>query len=145
MFLLYTLVLLLLGVAMFLVRRRAASLERKYFHTASEADRLLHNSVARPGNASRSDPFQSAKRAYELGRVVQKRDRLEAKFDYWQRLSKRCGNLLAALRAWKGRKLPYTLGVVDVMGLMYLVDELTVGQYVSVKPLLEMVSSLFTK
>jgi hypothetical protein len=145
MILLYTFVLLLLGGTVFLIRRRAASLERKYYRVAAETERLINQPTYRPGNAGRPDPYQSARRQYQLGHLVEKRDRLEGKFDYWQRLSKRFGSLLAALRSWQGRKLPYTMGVLDVMGLMYLVDELTVGQYVGVKQLAQMVSSLFVK
>jgi hypothetical protein len=145
MILLYTLALILLGGALFLIRRRAASLERKYYRVATETDRLINQPAFRPGNGGRPDPYQSARRHYQLGLLVERRDRLEAKYDYWQKLTKRFGNLLAAVRSWKGRKLPYTLGVIDVMGLMYMVDELTVGQYVSVKPLVQMVGALFTR
>jgi hypothetical protein len=145
MILLYTLLLLLLGVAAFLFQRRVTSLERKYYRVASEADRLLNHVSFRPGNSNRGDLCQSAKRYYQLGVLVQKRDRLEAKYDYWQKLAKRFGNAIARLRAWKGRKLPYTLGVLDVSCAMYLIDELTLGRYVTIKPLVQMVTALFIK
>lgn len=142
MILLYALVLLLLGVALFLTRRRASGLERKYYRAAAEAERLAQHPAYRPGKASRADALQSARRQYELGRLVQKRDRLEAKFDYWQGLAKRLGRRVATVRSWQGRKMPYTMGVLDVMTVLYVVDEFTVGRYVSVKQLVQTVASL---
>jgi hypothetical protein len=145
MILLYTLAVLLLGVAAFLVRYRVRGLERKYYRVATEADRLAKDLPYRQGNTGRPDPYQTARRHYELGRLVQKRDRLEARFDWWQKAAKRLGNYQAAIRAWKGRKLPYTFGVVDVALVMYLIDEFTVGQYASVKQLAQAVAALIGK
>jgi hypothetical protein len=145
MILVYSLVLFLVGGALFLIRRRAARLERRYYRAAAETERLINQPMFRPGNGGRADPYQMARRQYQLGQLVEKRDRLEAKFDYWQRLAKRWGHTLAVLRAWKGRKVPYLMGVLDVAGAMYLIDELTLGQYVSVKQLAQMVASLLVK
>jgi hypothetical protein len=145
MILLYTLMLIFLGAVTFIVQRRVSRLEKKYYRVATQADQLLHGGSFRQGNASRSDPFQSAKRQYQLGLLVQKRDRLESKYDRWQKLAKKAGSLTAAVRSWKGRKLPYTLGVVDVSFAMYLIDELTLGRYVSIKPLVETILALLGK
>jgi hypothetical protein len=41
-----------------------------------------------------------------------------------------------AVRHWKGRKLPYTFGVLDVAAVLCLIDYLGVGQVVSVGNLL---------
>lgn len=144
MILLYTSLLLVLGVAAFLIQRRAARLGRKYVLAAAEADKLLQQSFLKQGNAGRCDPFLNAKRQYLLGEVVDKRDQLEARYDYWRKLAKRSSDLIASLRAWRGRKLPYTLGVVDVSLALYLVDELSVGQYMSVKQLVNLATSYFT-
>ncbi|HXG11132.1 MAG TPA: hypothetical protein VNK04_15335 [Gemmataceae bacterium] len=145
MILLYTLLLLVLGAAAFLIRGRVHRLEKKYYRVAAEADRVLNQANFRPGNGNRHDLCQAAKRYYQLGMLVQKRDRLEAKYDFWQNLSKRVGNLAAAVRTWKGKKLPYTFGVIDVAGAMYLIDELTLGQYVSVKQLVQFVAALLSR
>jgi hypothetical protein len=145
MILLYTLLLFLLGVATFLIGLRVRRLEKKYYRAATQADQLLRGTSLRPGNGNRLDPYESAKRQYQLGLLVQKRDRLEGKFDAWQKLAKRAGNLAAAVRSWKGRKLPYTFGVLDVSAVLYLIDEMSVGQYVSIKPLVEMIVALLPK
>ena len=74
MLLLYTLLLLLFGVAGFLIVRRVASLERKYSKVARQTDKLVRESPFREGNSTRLDPFLVAKRQYQLGLLAQKRD-----------------------------------------------------------------------
>jgi hypothetical protein len=111
MIFLYTTLVVLVGMAHFLIKRRTAALEKKYAHVAKEADTLLRQPNLREGNSSRADPYQAAKRQYQLGLLVQKRDRVEAKYTAWQGVAERTGKLVAGLKNWKGRKLPYTFGV----------------------------------
>ncbi len=145
MLFLYTLVLLLLGVVKFLIDRRAASLERKFARAAREADGLLKAPLVKEGNSSKGDPFQAAKRQYQLGLLVQKRDRLEAKHDAWQARAEKFGAVVEAMRGWKGRKLPYTFGALDVWLALALVDHLGVGEVVSAKAVWQMVVALITQ
>jgi hypothetical protein len=145
MLLLYTALLILVGVAYFLVKRRVASLEKKYSGVVKEADDLLRQSGQRDGNSNRQDPYQSAKRQYQLALVAQKRDRMETSYSRWHRRAERLGKLRHRLRSWKGRKLPYTFGVLDVVGALSLIDALGAGQYLNVRYLLETVTSLFSR
>jgi hypothetical protein len=166
MILLYTFVIVLLVTAKFIIDRRVTRLERKYAQTAKAADQLLHESappeVARAelltvaGIAvsrrthlkdapSKLDLAESAKRHYQLGLLVQKRDRLEDKHDYWQHVSERFGRFVTRVREWKGKKLPYTMGVIDVSSLMYVIDRYGLGEYVSLQRLTELVSTHLTR
>jgi hypothetical protein len=142
MLLVYTFVLLLLGVANFLIRRRVATLEKKFARAAVAADQLVRSPQAREGG--KPDPYQAAKRQYQLALLVHQCDSLEARHDAWQARAEKFGKLVAAVRSWKGRTVPYTFGVVDVMLLLTLVDYLGVGGYVSGRYLVEMVTTWIT-
>jgi hypothetical protein len=141
MILLYTLVLLLLGVAKLLIGWRAAWIARKYARVAVTVDRLTRDNAFRDGNTNRHDVARTAKRYFELGRQVQKKERLEAKHYAWQRWTDCLGGCISRLRNWKGQKLPYTLGALDVWLLFYLVDQFGVGEYVSGRNVIELVQS----
>jgi hypothetical protein len=143
MIFLYTFLLLFLGIVKALIDRRVARLERKYARVAGAADVLVRQPVLREGNSNKSDPCQLAKRQFLLGSLVQKRDRIEAKHVAWQQCSDTFGRLIAGLRDWKGKKLPYTLGVLDVSCVLYLIDYLGVGEYVSIRRLMELIVSHF--
>jgi hypothetical protein len=145
MVVLYTTLVLLLGVATFLIKRRVAALERRYTRVAKEADQLVRQASFKEGNSSRFDPYQNAKRQYRLALVAQKRDRVEARYAAWQARAERCERLTAAVRGWKGRKLPYTLGVLDVGVLLSVIDYLGVGPYDGFRRLLAAAVSLFVK
>src|SRR4051794_36458030 len=132
MILLYSFCLLFLGAVKLMIDRRVARLERRHSKVAQEADRLMRVSYFDGGQPGKSDPGQAAKRQYVLGQLVQRRDRLEAKHDGWQAGAERVTAWAQRLRNWRGKKLPYTFGVVDVSGLLYLVDYCGVGNYVSV-------------
>src|SRR5262245_1052079 len=111
MIFLYTSLLILLGMAHFFVKRRAASLEKKFTRVAKEADTLLRQPVMREGNSNKNaDSYQSAKRQYQLGMLAQKRDRVEAKYARWKGRADKFAKVIARLKNWKGKKLPYTLG-----------------------------------
>ena len=78
---------------------------------------LLPQQAARPvkpGNASTPDALAAAKKQYELGRLVQARDVLEARYLGWQARAERVGSALTRLRSAKGLFVPYLCGVVDV-------------------------------
>ena len=124
MIVLYALGLALLGVATFITGRRARNLERKYVAAAKDAERLSHDLTMRGGNRGQVDPCASARKTYELGRLVQKRDQLEAKYTNWETRSERLARTRKGLRQWKGRLAPYALGAIDaalvIAGLAYI-------------------------
>jgi len=142
MIVLYTVLLLLLGLAKFLVDRRARGLERRYSKLAIEANRLASEAQCKPANGNRADLFLSAKRHYRLGQVAEKRDRLETRYFAWQRWAERLGRGLRTVRSWKGRTLPYTFGVVDVSLAMYLIDHFGLGDRISWDSLVEMAQTI---
>lgn len=91
----------------------AARVERKYAKAAKEAEAVAKLVQAKPASGA-VDPYAVAKSQYELGRLVEKRDALEAKTLAWQARSEKAGVLLAKLRGLNGRLVPYLMGVVDV-------------------------------
>lgn len=145
MIFLYTALLLLVGVVYFLVQRRVAALEKKYTRIVKEADALLRQGNYREGNSNRQDPYQVAKRQYKLAMLAEKRDRLETGYLSWHQRSERLGKLRQRLSVWKGRKLPYTFGAIDVACAMSLIDYLGAGQYLNARHLMELMMSLFTR
>jgi hypothetical protein len=145
MIFLYTALLLLVGVAHFLMKRRVAALEKKYSRLIKEADDLLRQSSHREGNSNRQDPYQSAKRQYQLAMLAQKRDRMETRYGAWHRRAERLGKFRQRMRAWKGRKLPYTFGALDVAATLGLIDYFGAGQYLNARHLVETVTSLLSR
>lgn len=141
MILLYTFVLLLLGAARGLIAWRAAALARKYARVAVNVDRLTRDYTFRDGNSNRQDMCRLAKRYYELGRHVQKKERLEAKHFAWQTRADRLGAALNRVRNWKGQKLPYTLGALDVWLVLYLIDYFGVAEFISARNIAALVSN----
>jgi hypothetical protein len=139
MIFLYSLFVLVLGVAGFLARRRASMLESKYTRIARQADQLLRQSGTKEGNSNRNDPYLTAKRQYVLGQVAQKRDRVEARYAYWQQISEKLNRYAGRVRTWKGLKLPYSFGVIDVASVLWLIDRIGFGDYVSAGRLFELV------
>jgi len=142
MIFLYTSLLLLLGAAKLLVGYRAASLARKHAKAARAADQYLRAPLFKEGNSGRPDPGQAAKRQYLLGLLVQKRDRLEDKHYTWQAVAEKLGRSTNRIRGWRGKKLPYTFGVVDVWLVLYLVDYFGAGEYLSARRVAQLVTSL---
>jgi hypothetical protein len=142
MLLLYTTLLFVLGAIKLLLGRKVAGLERKHATLARAADRLVRETTFREGNTSRPDAFQNARRVYALGQVVQKQDRLEARYETWQGTYDRFARLVSRLRGWKGKTLPYTFGAVDVVGVLVLIDLLGFGDVVSPRSLIQLITSL---
>jgi hypothetical protein len=70
--------------------------------------------VSRPGNANHDFALVAAKRQYELGQLVLKRDALETKYLRRQARSDAVDAVLGRTLGWKGRLVPYLLGVADV-------------------------------
>jgi hypothetical protein len=145
MIFLYTALLLLVGVVYFLIKRRVVALEKKYSTIVKEADDLLRQGNYREGNSNRQDPYQSAKRQFRLAMLAEKRDHMETSYSTWHRRAEQVGKLRQRLHAWKGRKLPYTFGALDVTCVLGLVDYLGAGHYLNARHLVETVASLFTR
>jgi hypothetical protein len=142
MVLIYTLLLVALGTAHFLVKRRTAALEKKFVRVARQADAVLRLTATRPGNCSRHDAYEAAKRQYLLALLATKRDRIEARYTKWQARSERLAKVRARIRAWKGRKVPYTMGALDVVGALALIDYLGAGRYVNARGLVDAIATL---
>ncbi len=121
MILLYTLGWLVLRFGSLITQRRARSLERKYVAAAQQADQLAKQLSYRNGNSNHNDLFTNARRQYELGRLVQIRDRLEAKFDTWSAFAEMFRSWRTRLLNWKGRLVPYSLGALDLAVIVGIV------------------------
>ena len=143
MIFLYTSLIVLATLIQFFIKRRVASLEKKYSRVAKEADSLVRQSNQRDGNSNRADPYVYAKRQLLLGQLAQKRDRVEAKYTRWQGIAERTAKLVIGLKRWKGKKLPYTFGVLDVAAVLTLLDYLGFREFTSPRYLVQVVSSLF--
>jgi hypothetical protein len=142
--LLYSSFVFVLGVAKFLIGRRVKALEKKFGRVAKEADALVKQPSFREGNSNRIDPYVVAKRQYLLGLLAQKRDRVEAKYAAWQIFSEKFGRFVGRVQGWKGRKLPYTLGAVDVAFVLGVIDYLGFSEVVGVRALVSYITGLFT-
>ena len=143
MIFLYTLVLLLLGSAYFLCKRRVASLEKKYTRVAKEADALVRHPAYRETNGNRADPYQAAKRQYQLALLAQKRDRVEARYTAAQTFRERFDKLVARVRGWKGKVVPYAFGALDVGLVLVALDYLSGTHYVNTREIAQAVLRLF--
>jgi hypothetical protein len=141
MILIYSFLLLTLGSIRALVHARAAVLSRRYSALAQTVQQTLLAMGYRPGNANRVDACQLARQQYELGMLVKQRDQVEARHFAWQSWADRLGNWVNRLRQWKGQKLPYTMGALDIWLVLALIDHAGVGQYVSATQLVQAVSS----
>jgi hypothetical protein len=145
MILLYTMMLFVLGMFKFTLSLRAKALERKYVKLAVAVDTLLRQAEYKPGNSNKVDPCAAAKRTLHLGQLVEQRDRVEAKHVTWQVWADRFTRWFVAVREWQGKKLPYTLGAVDVWMLMNAIDYFGVGQVLNTTNAIDMLASLWTK
>jgi hypothetical protein len=145
MIVLYTVALVFLGAVKFLIDRRVAALERKYLRTVDAADHLLREPAPRPNTSNRLELAQAAKHQLALGLLVERQDRLEAKYEDWQKFAHRFGTFVTRVRNWKGKKLPYTMGVIDVSLVLTAVDYLWAGSYVNVRNLYDLAGSLLSR
>ena len=64
---------------------------------------------------------------------MQRRDALEEKYSTWQGRADRLTAWVAAVRNWRGRKLPYTAGVIDVWMLLCLLDYCGAGEHINAR------------
>jgi hypothetical protein len=91
---------------------RAGRLERKYVTAARQADEANRLLTVKAGNG-KADPLAAARRQYELGRLVQVRDRLSDKYMAAQGRADAMAHRLRTLTGAKGRAVPYLLGLID--------------------------------
>src|SRR5262249_1285463 len=99
----------------------------------------------RPGNASKPDPYAVARQAYLLGQAVEKRERIEGRYCASQRFAERFGAFVSAVRNFKGRKLAYVFGVVDVLLVLGTLDYLGYRDQMNPQALVEFFNSLVSK
>jgi hypothetical protein len=145
MIFLYSLLLILCSGIKLIVQRRAAGLGRAYSRMAEAVQRRLREALAKQGNSSKPDVCQLAKIQFELGAMVARRDRIEAKHFAWQSWAESLSRWTNTLSTWKGKKLPYTLGAVDLWLLFSVIDTLGVGEFVSARLVLDLAMSLLTQ
>jgi hypothetical protein len=145
MILVYALLILLLVVARYVIVRRVASLERKYVKVARTTDALFKAQPPRPGNAGKPDPYAAARQAYQFGQAVERRERVEARYVAWQKVADRFGALVGAVRGWKGRKLPYVVGVLDVLLVLGTLDYLGYRERLSAQAVIDFLTTLVSK
>jgi len=143
MIFLYSFALVGLGLISWLLGRRVARLERKYIQAAQAADRVLRAATTKPGNGSKPDPCLAAKQQYQLGCLVQRREEIEQRYLAWQQSAERFARLIASVRGWKGKKLPYTFGILDVSAVLWLIDYLGAGDYLSARRLVDLALTLW--
>lgn len=141
MILLYSFLLFVLSLAAWLMTQRARRLERKFERLAAATEKILREPVFRQGNSTKPDLCMAAKRYYVLGQMIQKRDRLEAKHENWQILADRASGAVQRVRDWKGKKLPYTFGALDVSAFLYALDTLGARDFVNVRLVLDQLVS----
>lgn len=139
MVLLYTLILLALGLVRWAVASWSGWLARKYTRLAAATLKFVAQPLYKPGNSNKVDSFAMAKRNFVLGQLVTRRDRVEAKYFRWQGWTDKLTAALNAFRGWKGKKLPYSLGVLDVWLTLYLIDTMGVAEHLSVRQIIDLV------
>lgn len=130
MIVLYTLLVFLLSAAKLLIQRKAAALAKKYSQLAQQTDKVLRESVMKEGNSSKLDPYQSAKRHYLLGSLVERKETLEAKHFAWQAFSERFGKFARRVRDCQGKVLPYVVGAADVLIVLGVIEAYQLGDVV---------------
>lgn len=67
-------------------------------------------------------PIEDARKNRLLTHAVEAMDRAEARYQKWNGRHDLLSGWLACLRAFKGRKLPYSAGVLDVVGTLAVLD-----------------------
>jgi hypothetical protein len=144
MIFLYSLLLVIASGLKVVVQRRAAALGRGYSKLADSVQKRLRESLCKTGNNSKADPCQLAKIQFELGYLVARRDKLEAKYFVWQSWAEKLSRWVNTLATWKGKKLPYTLGAVDLWLLLSAVDMIGVGNFVSARVVYDLIVGLLT-
>jgi hypothetical protein len=96
-------------------------------------------------SSSKPDICQLAKVQFELGAMVARRDRLEAKHFAWQSWAESLARWTNTLSTWKGKKLPYTLGAVDLWLALSAIDALGVSEFVSAHRVYDLVVALLAQ
>jgi hypothetical protein len=145
MIFLYSLLLICCNGVKFAVQRRASSLGKAYSRLAEVVQKRLREALAKQGNSSKPDICQLARIQFELGALVARRDRLEAKHFAWQHWAEKLARWTNTLSTWKGKKLPYTLGAVDLWLIFSVIDTLGVGEFVSVRRVFDLAVEMLTQ
>jgi hypothetical protein len=135
----YAFVLVLLCSLKFLVQRRTASLGRRYSALAQKVQSMLAT-AHKAASTHKADLCQLAIQHYELGLLAKKRDRLESRTFAWQSWSERLSRWVRGLRDWKGRTLPYLVGVVDVCLVLGVIEFLGMSEYATAHGLAQLVT-----
>jgi hypothetical protein len=145
MLLLYVLLLAVLLSAGFLINLRVRSLEKQYKKVAHETETMIQEGRKKPGNAGKPDDYAYARHAYLLGQAVERRERVEAKYFAWQKRAEKLAAFVRAVREWKGKKLPYALGALDVVLVLGALDYLGYREALDTRHLVDYVKTLVNR
>ncbi len=126
---------MLVGILLSLLRGfaslKAYAWERAYMKHAEKCGQLETKAPCYTSGA------EYAKHNFKLGRVAGKRDDCEEKYLSWQTTAERIGRWCEGIKNWSGRKLPYTLGAIDVYLVLAILDYYHFGQFLSLGTVLE--------
>ena len=75
-------------------------------------------------HSHREDEYTRTKNQLELNKLVTKQEKLDKKFFFWDKRYDAAEKTRDMLRRWRGRKLPYMLGIADLVGLLTLLQYL---------------------
>ena len=101
---------------------RASWIEQKYVKTSCKVQEELKLSDTRPGNAMGDARLNYARKQYELGRMVEKCDRIGERYVRAQALAESVGHKQKWLASLQGRVTPYLFGVTDMVVVMVLLN-----------------------
>lgn len=124
---LYVSLLVVLALVQLVLRLRVNRLEKRYVRIATEAHALLNKSGTRRGNSNQTDPLTAARLQYELAQLGIKRDRAESRYLAGQAFREKFSRARARLAGYKGRLLPYAVGVLDVAVTLAVLNRYGVG------------------
>lgn len=126
MLLFYVVLLVALALVQVALNWRVRRLERRYVRVAGDADALLKQ-APRGGTTNRQDALVAAKHQYALAQVALKRDTVEARYTRWQAAAERFAAVRRALAGYRGKAVPYAVGMLDVVAAVAVLDQYGVG------------------
>lgn len=125
----YYVVLFFLRICQLLTQARARSLEKAYSKIALRVKEMAGVPELNDRKNNKVDLFQTAKMQYELGRLVEQKDRMEAKHFAWQQSAEKMKSRVDHIQKWHGRKVPYVMGMIDLAVLLTVLNAL---QYIRI-------------
>ena len=126
MIVLYVVCKAVLALAHAILTLRASWIEQKYVKTSCKVQEELKVSDTRPGNAMGDARLNYARKQYELGRMVEKCDRIGTRYVRAQALAESIGQKRNRVASVQGRMTPYLFGVIDMVVAVLLMNQFNV-------------------